>query len=66
MIAPAREPDFAFSRAWLRGEAARVAIPTPENFSRAVKFNMPPEYMLIHRVWMGGIGVLCQLEATLP
>jgi predicted unusual protein kinase regulating ubiquinone biosynthesis (AarF/ABC1/UbiB family) len=66
MIAPAREETFAFSRAWLRGEAARVAIPTPENFSRAVKFNMPPEYMLIHRVWMGGIGVLCQLEATLP
>lgn len=66
MLAPARQEVFGFSRAWLRGEAARVAVPTPENFSRAVKLNLPPEYMLIHRVWLGGIGVLCQLEATLP
>ncbi|WP_229662901.1 ABC1 kinase family protein [Nocardioides phosphati] len=65
LLAPARERTFAFSRDWLRGEATRVAIPTPENLSRAFKINLPPEYMLIHRVWMGGIGVLCQLEVEI-
>lgn len=65
LLAPAREPVFAFSRAWLRAEATRVAVPTPENLSNAFKINLPPEYMLIHRVWMGGIGVLCQLEVSL-
>jgi hypothetical protein len=26
------------------------------------KFNVPPSYVLIHRVSTAGIGVLCQLE----
>jgi predicted unusual protein kinase regulating ubiquinone biosynthesis (AarF/ABC1/UbiB family) len=65
LLAPAREEVFSFSRDWLRREATRVAIPTPENLSRAFKINLPPEYMLIHRVWMGGIGVLCQLEVDI-
>ena len=29
-----------------------------------MKLNLPPEYLLIHRVWLGGIGVLCQIEGT--
>lgn len=66
LLAPARLETFRFSRAWLRAEAARVAVPTPENLSKAFKINVPPEYMLVHRVWMGGIGVLCQLEVELP
>jgi hypothetical protein len=28
--------------------------------------NLPPEYVLIHRVWIGGIGVLCQLQGVVP
>ena len=31
-----------------------------------LKLNLPPSYLLIHRVWLGGIGVLCQLEAEVP
>ena len=31
-----------------------------------MKLNLPPEYLLIHRVWLGGIGVLCQLHAQVP
>src|SRR3546814_6264205 len=57
---------FTFSREWLRSQTVRVATPTQENVSRAFKLNLPPEYMLIHRVWLGGFGVLCQLEATVP
>lgn len=60
----ARVPEFTFDRAWLRGQAIRVATPTGDNVSAALKINLPPDYMLIHRVWIGGIGVLCQLEAT--
>jgi hypothetical protein len=28
--------------------------------------NLPPEYLLLHRVALGSIGVLCQLGATVP
>ena len=26
--------------------------------------NLPPAYLLIHRVTLGSVGILCQLEAT--
>jgi predicted unusual protein kinase regulating ubiquinone biosynthesis (AarF/ABC1/UbiB family) len=60
----ARTEEFAFTRRWLRRQAARVATPTQENINTALKINLPAEYMLIHRVWLGCVGVLCQLEAT--
>jgi predicted unusual protein kinase regulating ubiquinone biosynthesis (AarF/ABC1/UbiB family) len=63
-LAPLAEPSsldcFKFSREWLRGEAARVTDLRAANISR--KFNLPPSYVLIHRVSTAGIGVLCQLE----
>ena len=30
------------------------------------QLNLPPYYLLIHRVTLGGIGVLCQIGATVP
>jgi predicted unusual protein kinase regulating ubiquinone biosynthesis (AarF/ABC1/UbiB family) len=63
-LAPLAEPSavetFQFSREWMRGEAARVTDMSAANISR--KFNVPPSYVLIHRVSTAGIGVLCQLE----
>ena len=63
-LAPLAEPSkvecFRFSREWMRGEAARVTDMSASNISR--KFNVPPSYVLIHRVSTAGIGVLCQLE----
>jgi predicted unusual protein kinase regulating ubiquinone biosynthesis (AarF/ABC1/UbiB family) len=63
-LAPLAEPSkvecFRFSREWMRGEAARVTDMSASNVSR--KFNVPPSYVLIHRVSTAGIGVLCQLE----
>ena len=44
----------------MRGEAARVTDLNASNISR--KFNVPPSFVLIHRVSTSGIGVLCQLE----
>jgi predicted unusual protein kinase regulating ubiquinone biosynthesis (AarF/ABC1/UbiB family) len=63
-LAPLAEPSsvetFKFSREWMREEAARVTDLRASNVSR--KFNVPPSYVLIHRVSTAGIGVLCQLE----
>ena len=31
-----------------------------------MKLNLPPSYLLIHRTWLAGVGVLCQLECEAP
>ena len=65
-LAPLAEPSsvetFKFSREWMRDEASRM---TDLN-AIARKFNLPPSYVLIHRVSTAGIGVLCQLECEGP
>ena len=63
-IAPFREDEFTFSRAWLRSVFAHIHDPRQPNYTVAYKLNLPPEYLLIHRVWGGGIGVLSQLGGT--
>jgi predicted unusual protein kinase regulating ubiquinone biosynthesis (AarF/ABC1/UbiB family) len=69
-IAPMLEPiaveEFQFTRAWLRGEASRLANPRSPAHQLGKHLNLPPAYMLIHRVTLGSIGVLCQLEARAP
>ena len=64
MAEPISTPTFRYSREWLRREAARVTDLKPSNIGRMI--NVPPSYMLIHRVWLAGTGVLCQLEAEAP
>ncbi len=63
-LAPLAEPSkvdcFKFSREWMREEASRVTDLRASNITR--QFNLPPSYVLIHRVSTAGIGVLCQLE----
>jgi len=63
-LAPLAEPSkvdsFKFSREWLRGEASRVTDLRASNITR--QLNLPPSYVLIHRMSTAGIGVLCQLE----
>jgi predicted unusual protein kinase regulating ubiquinone biosynthesis (AarF/ABC1/UbiB family) len=61
---PSRVQTFKFSRQWLRGEAARVTDPRSSSLAR--RLNLPPSYVLIHRVSTAGIGVLCQLESEGP
>jgi predicted unusual protein kinase regulating ubiquinone biosynthesis (AarF/ABC1/UbiB family) len=60
MAEPSKVNSFKFSREWLRDEAVRVTDMNTSNITR--KFNLPPSYVLIHRVSTAGIGVLCQLE----
>jgi predicted unusual protein kinase regulating ubiquinone biosynthesis (AarF/ABC1/UbiB family) len=67
-LAPLAEPSavdtFAFSREWMRDEATRMTGLRPANVAR--RLNLPPSYVLIHRVSTAGIGVLCQLECEGP
>ena len=64
MAEPSRAERFKFSRDWLRGEAMRMTDPRASTLSR--RLNLPPSYVLIHRVSTAGTGVLCQLEAEGP
>jgi predicted unusual protein kinase regulating ubiquinone biosynthesis (AarF/ABC1/UbiB family) len=66
LIEPAQGETFAFSRAWMREQFQRLQDPRQQGSTVALKLNLPPSYLLIHRVWIGGIGVVCQLEAELP
>ena len=44
----------------MRGAATRVTDMRTSNIAR--QLNLPPSYVLIHRMSTAGIGVLCQLE----
>jgi predicted unusual protein kinase regulating ubiquinone biosynthesis (AarF/ABC1/UbiB family) len=57
---PSRVESFRFTREWLRAEASRVTDMRSAAVGR--RLNLPPSYVLIHRVSTAGIGVLCQLE----
>ena len=61
---PARHERFTFTRDWLREEFARVNDPRNPEFGVALKLDLPAEHLFTHRVWLGMVGVLCQLEAT--
>jgi predicted unusual protein kinase regulating ubiquinone biosynthesis (AarF/ABC1/UbiB family) len=65
-LAPAREEEYEFSRQWLRDLVAHINDPRRPTWSVGLRLNLPPEYLLIHRVWLGGIGVLCQLGGSVP
>jgi predicted unusual protein kinase regulating ubiquinone biosynthesis (AarF/ABC1/UbiB family) len=64
LLRPIAEEPFTFSRQWLRGEAARIGDPRSEASALGRQLNLPPSYLLIHRVTLGAIGVLCQLGST--
>ena len=65
-VEPARHEQFHFSRSWMRGQFARMNDVRNPDFTIGLKLNLPPSYALIHRVWLGCIAVLCQLDATVP
>jgi predicted unusual protein kinase regulating ubiquinone biosynthesis (AarF/ABC1/UbiB family) len=65
-VEPSRHEEFTFSREWMRGQFSRINDVRNPDFAVGMKINLPPSYALIHRVWLGSIGVLCQLGATVP
>nr|WP_246400530.1 AarF/ABC1/UbiB kinase family protein [Jiangella mangrovi] len=65
-LEPARVDRFHFNRPWMREQFARINDPRRPGYSIGLKLNLPPSYLLIHRVWIGGIGVLSQLDCEAP
>lgn len=67
-LAPLLEPvsadTFRFTRPWLRTQAARMADPRSPAAALSRRLNLPPSYMLMHRVVLGTIAVLAQLGGT--
>jgi predicted unusual protein kinase regulating ubiquinone biosynthesis (AarF/ABC1/UbiB family) len=63
---PARAEVFHYSRAWLREQFARANDPRNPDFTVALKLTMPAEQLFTHRVWLGLVGVLSGLDATVP
>jgi len=66
LITPARTERFRFSREYMRDQLQRLQDPSQPGGQVAFRLNLPTEYLLIHRTWVGGVGVLCQLEAEVP
>ena len=61
---PSRVESFRFSREWLRTETMQASALRSSSVLR--RLNLPPSYVLIHRVLAAGLGVLCQLECEVP
>jgi predicted unusual protein kinase regulating ubiquinone biosynthesis (AarF/ABC1/UbiB family) len=59
---PLRTETFHFTRRWLQGQAERVGDVRNPGFDVGRRLNLPPQYLLVHRVSMGTLGVLCQLD----
>jgi predicted unusual protein kinase regulating ubiquinone biosynthesis (AarF/ABC1/UbiB family) len=64
LLDPVAAPHFHFTRTWMQEQAARIADPRTEANRLGRLLNLPPAYLLIHRVTIGSIGVLCQLDAA--
>ncbi|WP_025272455.1 ABC1 kinase family protein [Haloglycomyces albus] len=64
MLEPLRGGEFTFDRDWLRNESSRLTSSGSHAARVGKQLSFPPDYLLIHRVTLGSIGVLCQLEAT--
>jgi predicted unusual protein kinase regulating ubiquinone biosynthesis (AarF/ABC1/UbiB family) len=63
---PVRTETFHFTRSWMQAQAERVGDFSGPDFRTGRALNLPPSYLLIHRVSTGTFGVLCQLQATVP
>jgi predicted unusual protein kinase regulating ubiquinone biosynthesis (AarF/ABC1/UbiB family)/HSP20 family molecular chaperone IbpA len=61
---PSRAESFRFSREWLRTETVRASALRSSSVLR--RLNLPPSYVLIHRVLASGLGVVCQLDCEVP
>ncbi|MGA0052020.1 MAG: ABC1 kinase family protein [Candidatus Nanopelagicaceae bacterium] len=63
LVEPLRSDYFAYSRDWLRTQSVRVGDPRNPTAKIGFQLNLPPEYVLIHRVTLGTTGIFCQLRA---
>ena len=60
---PLRGATFHFTRGWLQEQAERIGDLRSPDFQTGRGLNLPPDYLLIHRVTMGTTAIMCQLDA---
>ena len=60
---PRRTTRSASTGPGCRRSSSGSTTRAPRTGPTGLKLNLPPEYLLVHRVWLGGVGVLCQLQA---
>jgi predicted unusual protein kinase regulating ubiquinone biosynthesis (AarF/ABC1/UbiB family) len=65
-VEPVRSETFHFTRRWMQKQAMRVGDMRSQDFRTGRSLNLPPQYLLLHRVLGGSTGILCQLDAELP
>ncbi|MEU7526562.1 AarF/UbiB family protein [Saccharothrix sp. NPDC042600] len=65
-VEPLRTETFHFTRKWLQKQAERVGDLRSPDSQTGRSLNLPPQYLLIHRVTLGATGILCQLDAHVP
>ncbi|OLF14876.1 ABC1 kinase family protein [Actinophytocola xanthii] len=65
-VEPVRTETFHFTRRWMQKQAMRVGDVRSQDFRTGRSLNLPPQYLLLHRVLGGSTGILCQLDAELP
>lgn len=65
-LAPLRDEEFTFTRQWFGALFRHVKDPSNPQWSMGLKLNLPPEYLLIYRVWSGALAMLCQIGGTVP
>jgi predicted unusual protein kinase regulating ubiquinone biosynthesis (AarF/ABC1/UbiB family) len=65
-VEPTRVERFRFSREWMQTQFQRINNPRSPTYTLPLKLNLPPSYLMIHRTWLGGVGVLSQLGAEVP
>lgn len=65
-VEPVRSETFHFTRRWMQKQAMRVGDVRSQDFRTGRSLNLPPQYLMLHRVLGGSTGILCQLDAELP
>lgn len=65
-VEPLRTETFHFTRRWMQKQAIRVGDLRGQDFRTGRSLNLPPQYLMLHRVLGGSTGILCQLDAELP
>ncbi len=66
VLEPLESETFRITRGWLRRQATRLTDPRSPAARLGRQLNLPPEYLLVHRVTIGGLGILAQLHAEAP
>ncbi|WP_019819207.1 ABC1 kinase family protein [Saccharomonospora saliphila] len=63
LTAPLTDESFHFTRRWAQEQAVRMGDTRNQDFNTGRSLNLPPQWLLIHRVTAGATGILCQLDA---